>query len=163
MTLLMAPETVETTMVGMGQIAIARNSNRLSAVLGSCIGVAFYHPRLRLGVMGHVVLPRANGQSATPGKFADTAIPHMLQLLVQQGANLGALVAKMTGGACMFGNNGPLQIGQSNAEAVEAALAAAGIRLVARDVGGNKGRRVVFDSSTGHLTVETAGGPAKVL
>jgi chemotaxis protein CheD len=159
----MAPETIETSMVGMGQIAVVRNSSRLSAVLGSCIGVALYHPRLHLGAMGHVVLPRANGQAATPGKFADTAVPYILQLLLREGANVGGLVAKIAGGACMFGNNGPLQIGQANAEAVEAALTAAGIRLVARDVGGNKGRRVMFDAATGSLSVETAGGTPKVL
>ena len=160
---LMAPETVETSMVGMGQIAVVRNSGRLSAVLGSCIGVAFYHPRLRLGAMGHVVLPRANGQATTPGKFADTAVPFMLQLMLQEGANAGGLIAKIAGGACMFGGNGPLQIGQANAEAVEAALTAAGVRLVGREVGGNKGRRVVFNAATGSLTVETAGGTPKIL
>ena len=160
---LTAPESVVTTMVGMGQIAIARNSSRLSAVLGSCIGVVLYHPRLRIGAMGHVVLPHANGQSTTPGKFADTAVPHMVHLMLQEGANAGALVAKIVGGACMFGNNGPLQIGPSNAQAVETALSVAGVRMVARDVGGNKGRRVLFDPHTGNLTTETAGGPAKTL
>lgn len=160
---LLAPEITETTMVGMGQIAVARNSTRLTAVLGSCIGVTLFHPRLRIGAMGHVVLPRANGQATTPGKFADTAVPHMVQVLLHEGANVGALVAKITGGACMFGGNGPLQIGLSNVEAVEAALAAAGIRLAGRDVGGSKGRRVVFDAATGNLTIETAGGPAKTL
>ena len=156
-------ESTQDTNVGMGRIMAAGEPTRLRAVLGSCIGVALYSARRRAGAFAHVVLPESNGQNDSPGKFADTAVPHMVHLMLQEGANAGALVAKIVGGACMFGNNGPLQIGPSNAQAVETALSVAGVRMVARDVGGNKGRRVLFDPHTGNLTTETAGGPAKTL
>ena len=45
----------------------------------------------------------------------------------------------------MFGSCGPLQIGDANIEAVVRALRAAGIRVAAQDVGGNRGRRVTFE------------------
>jgi chemotaxis protein CheD len=156
-------ELVENKAVGMGQIAVAQAPARLTSVLGSCVGVAMYHPRMHLGCLAHVVLPRASGSVAAPGKFADSAVPHMLQLLEKQGANRGGLVVKICGGACMFNTTGPLQIGDANIEAVTAVLQAAGLHIAARDVGGTAGRRVALDCSTGQLTVDTAGSHSRIL
>lgn len=152
------------TNVGMGQIAVAQDPHRLTAVLGSCVGIALYHPRLRFGALAHVVLPRSNGQSATPGKYADTAVSHMLGLLRQRGVGPAGLVARLAGGAMMFGSpNSAMQIGRDNVLAATEALQAAGIPLAAEEVGGQKGRRVVLDCRTGQFVVQIAGQPPKVL
>ncbi len=158
-----ALETVDNKMVGMGQIALARAPIRLSAVLGSCVGVVLHHARLGLGALGHVVLPQASGRSPCSGKFADLAIPEMLRQLELFGAHRVGVVAKIAGGACMFGSGGPLNIGQNNVEAVTRALLAAGIRVVNEDVGGSKGRRVRFDPSSGKVVVEIVGCPPRTL
>ncbi len=149
--------------VGMGQTALARAPGLLCSVLGSCVGLALYHPRLKTGALAHIVLPTASGRGALPGKFADTALPHMLTELLKAGIPREGLVAKIAGGACMFGVSGPLQIGDSNIEAVQTLLAQENIRIIAKDVGGQKGRRVTLDCSTGELLVEIAGHPKKVL
>jgi chemotaxis protein CheD len=155
--------TANSKAVGMGQIAAEREPATFTAVLGSCIGTAIYHPRLRVGAMAHVVLPESAGKTAPPGKFADTAIPHLICQLEQLGANRAGLIAKIAGGACMFGGDGPMKIGEANAESVIRALAQTGIRIVAKDLGGTKGRRVTFDCSSGDLIVETVGNPPRVL
>jgi len=114
MTTLVARNTTKETLVGMGKIAAGRAPERMKAVLGSCIGLAIYHPRLKTGVMVHIVLPESAGRSGTPGKFVDTAIPEMLKLLKELGTPAHGLVAKLAGGANMFGSSGPLQIGDAN-------------------------------------------------
>lgn len=163
MALSILQEAPTQTMVGMGQIMTAKAPATLTAVLGSCIGVTLYQPRLHVGAMAHIVLPQSSGESTTTGKFADLAIPKMLAELERLGVSRAGLTVKIAGGSCMFGSNGPLQIGQANAEAVIRALSAAGLRVTAQDVGGPKGRRVVFDLTQGALTVQIAGCPAKVL
>lgn len=154
-----APET----MVGMGQISAGRAPERLKAILGSCIGLALYHPGLKTGVMAHVVLPESDERNGTPGKFADTALPHMLDLLKQMGTPHHNLTAKLVGGANMFGGTGPIKIGDANVAAVTQLLKKAGIRIAGQDTGGSKGRRVSFDCCTGALTIECVGQPAKTL
>ena len=178
----------KTKAVGMGQIVLGGESTRLSAVLGSCVGVILYHEQLRLGIVAHVVLPDSAGKAAAPGKFADTAIPYMLRQLKRHGAErrgqqrraderygderredqrrsdtLTGLCAKIAGGACMFGTGGPLRIGEANIEAVTKLLDEAGIRIIARDVGGKCGRRISLDCGTGIVTVETVGNPQRVV
>lgn len=152
------------TMVGMGQVVFGQSPIRLASILGSCVGVSLYHPRTRHAVLAHVILPDSQGRpQATPGKFADTAIPHMLQLLSQAGVPTSGLIAKLAGGSNMFGHSGPLQIGVANGEAAVRALAGAGIRVVAQDMGGNQGRRISLDCTTGDIIIEIAGAEARVI
>jgi chemotaxis protein CheD len=147
----------------MGQIAIAEGPACLTAILGSCIGVALYDKKRQLGVLAHVILADSGGRTTSPGKFADTAIPHMLRLLQNRGAKPTDLVAKIVGGACMFGGGGPIQIGEDNAEATAKALRAASISVSGKDIGGTSGRRISLDCSTGTITSGTIGNPPKVL
>ncbi len=151
------------TMVGMGQIVAGGPPQQMKAVVGSCIALALHHPRLKNGVMAHIVLPNSAGRAGTPGKFADTAVPRMLEWFKQAGAPVHSLTAKLAGGANMFGTSGPLQIGDANVEAVAQALRTAGIRVAAQDIGGTRGRRVTFDCAGGEMIVESAGQPTKTL
>lgn len=153
----------ETASVGMGQLATAHKPARLTAVLGSCVGVALYHPRLGVGALAHVVLPDSNGRPGHAAKFADTAVPAMLRELQKHGVLPGGLFAKIAGGACMFGAGGPLQIGDANIQAAVRALDRAGVRLVGRHVGGKAGRRVTLDCASGTLLIEIAGCPVERL
>ena len=163
MSTLTATNTAREILVGMGQIAAGRAPERFKAVLGSCIGLALYHPRLKTAAMAHVVLPNSSGRPGAPGKFADTAVPEMLKQLKEMGVPICGLTASFAGGANMFGSSGPLQIGDANASAVLEALGRAGARVVGSDVGGTKGRRVIFDCTRGTMTVECAGRPARTL
>jgi chemotaxis protein CheD len=149
--------------VAMGQAAIAGEPARLNMIVGSCIAVVMYSPQLRLGMMSHVVLPHANGQTAFPAKFADTAVPYMLSVLLKHGAKPTGLIAKIAGGACMFGNCKVMQIGDTNIQATIESLAAVGIPLVSQDVGGTVGRRISFDLATGSMAVECIGQPSRTI
>lgn len=148
---------------GMGQIALGAAPARLTAVLGSCVGVSLFDPRSRKAALAHVVLPQSSGAAETPGKFADTAIPEMLRLLAEVGVHGHTLVAKLAGGSHMFGKTGPLQIGENNIRAIHALLETHRIRVAAEHTGGNKGRKVVFDCDTGLYHVEVLGSTAVAL
>jgi len=151
------------TMVGMGQITAGGPPHKMKAVVGSCIALSLYHPRLKRGAMAHIVLPESAGRDGMPGKFANTAIPQMLDLLKELNTPAACLTAKLAGGANMFASAGPLRIGDANIEAVAQALRAAGIRITAQDVGGNRGRRVTFECEGGAMIVESAGQATKTL
>ena len=108
---------VKEIVVDMGQIVVGQSPQRIRAIVGSCIGVVLYHPGRKTGVMSHIVLPDSAGRRGMPGKFVDTAVSRMIELLQESGASLRGATAKLAGGANMFGGTGPLQIGDANAEA----------------------------------------------
>jgi chemotaxis protein CheD len=157
------PTAAKEIMVGMCQVTTARSPDRLWSILGSCVGVTLCNPKLQVGALSHVVLPESSGQNGTPGKFADTTIPHMLKMLRDQGVPCDGLVAKITGGSKMFGKSMPMDIGERNVQMITQALDTAGIRIAAKDVGGSKGRRVTLDCSTGELLIEVLGNPPLIL
>jgi chemotaxis protein CheD len=143
--------------VAMGELAVASGTDCLSSILGSCVGLVLYHPRRKIGGLAHVVLPKAEGRTGGKGKFADLAVPEMLEQMSAVGANRAGIVAKLFGGASMFGGKGPMQIGISNEQAVRAALELEHIPIVATDLGGNKGRMILLSCETGQVRVEIAG------
>jgi chemotaxis protein CheD len=149
--------------VNMGHIALGRGDDRLKAVLGSCVGLAVYHPRLKVGALAHVVLAESAGRDGAPGKYADTAVPHLLKLLAEWNVPAHGLTAKIAGGANMFGTSGPLQIGDANVHAVTRALRAAGIRIAGKHVGGPSGRRIVYECASGRMIVQQAGKPEQAI
>jgi chemotaxis protein CheD len=151
------------TAVGIGQAVVASEPTRLTTILGSCIALTMYSPQRRLGMLSHIVLPHSAGSIATPAKFADTAVPHMISTLKEHGVRPGELIAKIAGGACMFGDGKFMQIGDSNVQATQKALEAAGIRIAGQNVGGTLGRRICFDLSTGCVTVECIGHPSHII
>ena len=76
--------------VGLGEW---HNSNDGSLViaalgLGSCIGVAAYDPKVKVGGMLHVVLPDSGGGAdrGAEAKFADRGLPILLDDLYKMGA-----------------------------------------------------------------------------
>jgi chemotaxis protein CheD len=146
----------------IGQIVVSRNpDDELVAVgLGSCIGVIMSDPYAHVAGLAHVMLPESTGDVAKPGKFADTAVPELLERVLALGAGRGHLRIGMTGGAAMFGSGGQLDIGARNAAAVRTALSGVGVRCHAAETGGTQGRTVRVHVGTGRTTVRIAGGVA---
>lgn len=148
----------------MGGLAVGRDAGVLRTFLGSCIGVALHDRRLRLAGLAHVVLPDSQGRPEDLGKYADTAIPELLRLMKAQAEGEAVRpVAKLAGGARMFAFQTGVVIGEQNLAAVERALEAAGIPLLGRCCGGNKGRRMSLDIVSGAVTVEAVGDPPESL
>src|SRR5512143_2074256 len=114
----MADEEIK---VGMGDIAVAQNTGTLAIIgLGSCVGVALYYPKGRIGGLAHIMLP--DSARSRPGtnmdKYADVGLPAMLGRMKKLGAEPLWMTARLVGGASMFKTSangaGGFNIGESN-------------------------------------------------
>jgi len=133
--------------IGIGEYRM--DSSLLTSIgLGSCVAVVIHDNRKNVGAVAHVMLPDSNGRNDRPGKFADTAVPTLYNLLIDGGSNKRDLIAKIAGGSSMFKQfKGNLDIGQRNVEAVKEALTKVHVVLVAEDVGGTCGRSIIYNPS----------------
>ena len=149
----------QTAMIGIGEYRVG-SFPMMTIGLGSCIGLTIYDESQKIGAMVHIMLPDSAGRKDRPGKYADTAIPLLVEELKAKGCKPRGLKAKMAGGACMFeyfGTN--LNIGERNAERVRAVLKENNITLVKEDVGGKVGRSVTFfPAGGGKVTIRRADG-----
>lgn len=137
------------------------NGVLVTYALGSCIGLCFHDPRLRLGALLHIMLPiNMETGRAHPLKYADTGIRETLKQMEAKGASRSRITVKIAGGAKMFevtGGNGLGNIGQRNIESVNTILKRENIRLLGQEVGGKVARTLFFDVSTGQSCVRSYG------
>lgn len=155
--------------VKMADLNIGKNSDILvTSGLGSCVGIALYDARSKIGGLGHIMLPEipSNRESANPAKYADSGIELLLDKLRKAGASTRRLRAKIAGGAQMFdfkNSNSQMQIGARNIEAVKRILEKKGIKLLAEDVGKNYGRTMELHLKDGKVLIKTVKGEDLVL
>jgi len=127
-----------------GDVVCAERGARLQTLLGSCVTIILTDPRRTVAAMCHIVHSRpALNTSAESGVFADVALDAMYALLRERGINPTMCDAYVFGGGNMFPNLMTFpHVGATNARWVDDALAADGIRIVHRDVGGSSYRRL---------------------
>lgn len=128
--------------------------------LGSCVGLMMLDARVGVAGFAHVMLPAtADPGTATPGKYADTAVVAMTDALLALGGRRGLIVAKLAGGAQMFSvSDDQMAIGDRNVEALISLLKSGHVPLVGRETGGSAARTVEFDTKSGVAKIRMAHG-----
>lgn len=126
----------------------------VTTVLGSCVAVCLFDPTARAGGLNHYLLPYWNGEGLASPKYANIALPKLLEKLLALGCRRQQLRAKLFGGGAVFKQIGGLfGVGERNIQYAEQYLAEAGIPVVARDVGEGYTRKVIFHLHTGEAFV----------
>lgn len=149
--------------VEIGKIKVAAPPDILTAVgIGSCIALTLYDSKTQIGGMAHIMLPCIQDahNSSNPNRFADAATKALIHEMEKKGVLQQDMKAKIFGGANMFPNlfsdESELAVGQRNILAVKKELKLNQIKIIAREVGGNIGRTVLFDTRDGSVLVERA-------
>lgn len=156
-------QVLDTVKVGIADLNVVKAPQTIkTSGLGSCVGVIVYDLGKKIAGLAHVMLPDsslAKAGNLTIAKYADTAIDELMKQLLKSGVNKYSLKAKLAGGAQMFqfssGSSDMMRIGPRNVEAVKHQLELHRISVIAEDVGGNNGRTIEFDPSTGILHIRT--------
>jgi chemotaxis protein CheD len=143
----------------MGEMVISANpeTELMALGLGSCIGLAMVDRAAGVAGLAHVMLPESDGAGAPAAKFADTAVPELLERVCDAGARRSRLQIAIAGGASMFAGSQSLDIGARNQQAVREALQRANLRCDAAETGGNQGRTMRVSVGTGSVTSRAAG------
>ena len=157
---------IEVSMAGM-EISSAP-SIMITRGLGSCIGIVLYDSQKKIGALAHPMLPDISKSRvrSNPAKFVDAVIDITINKLRNRNCRINLLEAKIFGGAHMFStipHNSPFNIGLKNVSKAKEILNSLNIKVVAEDTGGNYGRTIEFDLSTGNVKVKTLFHGEKVL
>lgn len=137
-----------------GEVVAMAEPAEVTTVLGSCVAVCLFSPAARVGGMNHFLLPAGPDGSA---RFGVGAMRLLLERVLAQGAQKHDLRAKVFGGGGTMGKRlgQRLTLGEQNAELAVRALAEENIPILGGDVGGERGRKLVFHTDTGDVWVLT--------
>lgn len=149
--------------VTIGEIKVTGCPGKLTILgLGSCVGVSLYDPIVKVGGLAHVMLPDSTqfAKVTVPTKFADLAIPTLIEEVTKAGGKKYRFVSKLVGGAQMFtvrDSSVISDIGCRNITSVKDILFRLGIPIKAEKLGGNRGRTMIFDTDDGSVLIRTIG------
>ncbi len=145
------PQTVVKTTVIQGQ-AHASDDTRaeFNTILGSCVATCLFDPVARIGGMNHFLLAEPP-KSARTGEFDSNYGLYLMELLVNQMLQLGAIKSRLKGrlygGANINADLGA--IGSANAAFAREFLTREGIEKVFEDLEGSRARRIQFRPASG--------------
>lgn len=146
--------------IGIGDLKVCKAPDVLiTYALGSCVGVCLHDAAVGVAGLSHIMLPESSGVNAqsTPMRFADTALPMLIQQMERMGASKMRLKAKIAGGATMFATaSDKFNIGDRNIAAVKKFLMANRIPIIAEDIGLDYGRTQLFYPDTGIMEIRAA-------
>lgn len=154
--------------IGIGDMKVCKAPDVLvTYALGSCVGICLLDATVRVGGLSHIMLPESTSSlngSSTPMRFADTAIPMLIQKMESMGAKRSNIKAKIAGGATMFNTaSDKFNIGMRNLTAVRRILLQSRIPILAEDCGLDYGRTQFFYPETGVMEIRAAKKGNKLL
>jgi chemotaxis protein CheD len=138
-----------------GQVFAAAEPAAVVTILGSCVAVCLFDPVARVGGMNHYLLPLSVRRERS-ARFGNVALALLLEQVLGLGGRKGNLRAKVFGGAGVldgFQRTGR-SLGHGNVELALRTLEAEDIPVLDGDVGGRRGRRLVFHVDDGSAWVK---------
>jgi chemotaxis protein CheD len=126
-------------------------SRPLATLLGSCVSVCLFDPKLMIGGMNHFLLPRGSNVNTNDQDVilnGDYSMEVLVNGLLNKGAHKNRLVAKAFGGGTIVSSI-RMAIGERNAEFAQEWLEREGIPLLASDFSGPWSRKIIFVPNTG--------------
>lgn len=129
------------------------------AFLGTCVGVALYDKKKRIGGLIHIILPQPPSETsnAFPEKYASSGLPLLINQLKKLGASVENLEATIAGGALV----GPvsnidinLDLGGRSADIAQAILKANRIKVIKSETGGFFMSTLSLNMRNGETSIE---------
>ena len=130
-----------------GFIYLPEKPTVISTVLGSSVAVSLYDSRRKTGGMNHFLFPHARTREESTALYGNIAVPVLIRMMLENGSRPSHLEAQIFGGA-FNGDVSQRDIGRDNLRTARQILARRRIKIVSEDVGGSKGRKVVFNTNS---------------
>ena len=140
-----------------GQYFASAEPTVITTILGSCVAVCLWNPRLRIGGMNHFLLPDWAGRGRASPRFGNVAIASLIENLLSLGSKLTDLEAKIFGGASVIDTHGTGEghlLGDRNISVARLVLKEEKIAIFNEDVGGHVGRKVIYHTDSGEAWVK---------
>ncbi len=138
-----------------GRILVSAEPCAVTTILGSCVAVCLWNPVLRTGGSQPFVLPHRAGAQESAARFGTLAVEQLIAEILALGGHRRDLQAKIFGGAHVLAAapEGSRHLGERNVQVAREMLNREDIPIVAEDIGGKGGRRLIFHTYDGDVWV----------
>lgn len=139
-----------------GQLFVSPETYAVTTILGSCVSVCLWDPSTKIGGINHFLLPVDGGDDQSSLRFGNLAVRELIEEVLTAGGEQGRLKAKLFGGACVLEafRNRENHLGSKNVQIAREVLNSADIPIIGQDVGGHRGRKLIFHTDNGSAWVK---------
>ena len=135
-----------------GYIFLAMGRILISTVVGSCVAICLWDRKNKFGGMSHFLYPIVTGPQEATAKYGNVGTLTLIRMMVSEGSEHSLLEAQLFGGGDILTEEGP-NIGRQNVEIARKILNRHGIPIVSEDVGGSKGRKLIYDTGNNQAVI----------
>jgi chemotaxis protein CheD len=130
-----------------GYVFVSPKPIIISTVVGSCVAVCMYDKKYKVGGMNHFQLPYVGERHKATARYGNVATRALIRMMIDNGSELKYLEAQIFGGA-YNPKVSPSDVGYENIKVAKEILAKKRIHVSSEDVGGERGRKIVFNTNT---------------
>jgi len=135
-----------------GYIFVPDQAFGISTVIGSGVSVCIFDRKKHIGGMNHFIFPYMATKGETTALYGNVATVALLKMLLAKESSIKDLEAQLYGGA-YHPEKKNKDIGRENIEIAKKILLKHQIPITSEDIGGEKGRKVVFNTGTNEVAV----------
>lgn len=166
------PQHVIEIFLQPGDFYFGDRNTRIRTLLGSCISITIWHPKLLIGGMCHYMLPTRSQPRTTAldGRYGDESMELFMNEVRAAGTRPGEYEVKLFGGSNMFIGSGKIQciekncsnpltiscrdISCRNRRSARQLVERYGFTVKAEGLGGTQPHNVLFDLWSGHVWIK---------
>jgi chemotaxis protein CheD len=128
---------------------------QVTTVLGSCVSVCLIDIKRNIGGINHYMLPLWNGSGLASPKYGNIAIDKLIERMIFIGSSKENLRAKVFGGGNVLESSiNFFNVGERNHTLAIEMLENENIPIIAKSIGGEKGRKIIFNTFTGEVMLK---------
>jgi len=136
-------------LVNPGEIAVVEDGTPLLTIVSTGVAVCLWEPDRKVAGLAHFYESIVRDSTRATARYGSVAVPHMVSL-VRRWSPESACEAQIYGGAELKHDDNR---GRENVALAQRLLERLRVPVVSQDVGGSKGRKLVFDSRNGNVGV----------
>jgi chemotaxis protein CheD len=136
-----------------GFLYLTREATVIYTVLGSCVAVCLWDRHNRIGAMNHFLYPRVAEPSQATTRYGNVAVLTLIRLMLAEGGGRKSLESQIFGGGTQGTSRPEEDIGPQNVQVARKILQQQGIPITSEDVGGGKGRKLIYNTGTNEAVV----------
>ncbi len=139
-------------MLQPGFIYVSTEPVEISAVVGSCVSVCVYDKNRKTGGMNLFKKPKTKDKKNATAVYGNASVVALLNIMIKDGSKSEDLEAQIFGGAYNT-KYSKENIGEKNVRVARKILKKNKVRIVSEDVGGEKGRKIIFNTFSNEIAV----------
>lgn len=146
-----------------GEYHLTKSPKLLATLLGSCVAVCIKNTKNGTAAMNHYLHDIAPASDKSNiGRYGDSSILHMLQMLYKLDPDPTHYLAKIYGGGAVVSHLGVgMGIGDKNIRIAREILSQQNVAIVENKCGGNRGIKIYYNTQTFDVAVRPVGTEGK--